>query len=124
MLNTSRLQTIVLTADLARASRFYREVLGLECLETSDGSEVFRLADGTLRLSPVQSTAPTEHTVAGFAVDDVRAVVAWLRDRGVRYERFGWVTHDDDDIVTTPDGARVAWFRDPDGNLLSVVQFE
>ena len=84
MLNTSQLQTIVLTADLARASRFYRDVLGLEHLETSDGAEVFRLADGTLRLSPVPSTAPTEHTVAGFAVDDVRAVVAWLRARGVR----------------------------------------
>ena len=84
---------------------------------------VFSVGDSDLRVSPVPSTAPSEHTVLGFAVDDVDRTIACLSDRGVLFERFDVLPHEKNGALVTPDGARVAWFRDPDGNLLSVVQF-
>lgn len=92
MLSNSKLQAIIWTSCIAEAESFYRDVLGLPLQAKSDGALVFDVGGGDLRVSPVPSTTPSEHTVMGFAVDDV-------------------------------DGAKVAWFRDPDGNLLSVVQF-
>lgn len=124
MLSSSRIQPIILTSRLAQAETFYRDVLDLHLRTTSDGALVFDVGGGTLRVAPVPATEPTEHTVMGFAVDDVDKTVAWLADRGVTFERFEGFPHDAHGILVTPDGARVAWFRDPDGNLLSVVQFQ
>ena len=123
MLSKSKLQTIILTASIAEAETFYRDVLELNLIAASDGALVFDVGGSDLRLSPVPSTEPTEHTVAGFAVSDVVATVAGLSDRGVEFERFADFPHDEDGVLTTPDGSRVAWFRDPDGHLLSAVQF-
>ncbi len=123
MLSDARLQTLILTDRIDEAERFYRDRLGLELREKSDGALVFDVGGGDLRVSPVPQTNPSEHTVAGFAVDDVDATVAALGSRGIVFERFDGFTHEDSGVLTTPYGARVAWFRDPDGNLLSVVQF-
>ena len=61
--------------------------------------------------------------MAGFDVADLAAAVAWLASRGVQFERFAEFRHDEAGIWTAPDGAKVAWFRDPDKNLLSLVQY-
>jgi predicted enzyme related to lactoylglutathione lyase len=71
----------------------------------------------------VPSTQPSAHTVLGFAVDDFDAVAEALAERGVATERFAGFAQDARGAWTAPDGARVLWFRDPDGNLLSVVQY-
>lgn len=123
MLAASRLQTLVWTSRIAEATRFYREVLGLPFIGTSHGASVFKIGGGELRVSPVPSTKPSEHTVLGFAVDDLDAVVEMLAARGVALERIPGFPHDERGILKTQDGARVAWFRDPDGNLLSVVRY-
>jgi len=123
MLAHSRLQSIVWTSRVAEATTFYRDVLGLPVLAESDGALVFNVGGSDLRLSPVPATTPTEHTVLGFAVDDVDSIIALLGARGVTFERFDGFRHEENGALTSPDGARVAWFRDPDGNLLSVVQF-
>ncbi len=123
MLSNSRLQTIVWTADIGQATVFYRDVLGLTVRETSDGAVVFDVGGADLRVSPVPSTRPSEHTVLGFAVQDLGSEIAWLRQKGVNPERFEQLPQDDQGVLISPDGAHVAWFRDPDGNLLSVVQF-
>jgi catechol 2,3-dioxygenase-like lactoylglutathione lyase family enzyme len=123
MLAAARLQTLVLTADAERARAFYSGVLGLRLVGESLGALVYDVGGGALRVSPVPATQPTEHTVFGFAVDDLEATLAGLAARGVRFERFPAFPHDDRGIVTAPDGSRVAWFRDPDGNLLSVVRY-
>ena len=122
MLANSKIQSLILTSRIADAETFYREVLELPLRTRSEGALVFNVGGGDLRVSPVPSTAPSEHTVLGFAVDDVDAVVAWLGARGVVFERFDGFPHERNGTLTTPDGARVAWFRDPDGNILSVVQ--
>jgi catechol 2,3-dioxygenase-like lactoylglutathione lyase family enzyme len=123
MLAAARLQTLVLTAEVERARAFYCGVLGLRLVGESLGALVYDVGGGDLRVSPVPTTQPTEHTVFGFAVDDLEATLAGLTARGVRLERFAGFPHDELGIVTAPDGSRVAWFRDPDGNLLSVVRY-
>lgn len=123
MLSNSKLQTIILTSCLDKAEKFYTDVLGLSIKDRSEGALVYDVSGSDLRISPVPSTAPTEHTVMGFSVPDVTSVVVTLSDRGIVFEIFDGFPHGSDGILTTPDGSKVAWFRDPDGNLLSVVQF-
>ena len=113
----------VVVQSLERAAAFYRDVLGLTLRMKSDGALVFDVGGSDLRVAPIPSTTRGEHTVMGFAVDDVDTVIASLRARGVVFERFPGFPHAENGTVISPDGAKVAWFRDPDGNILSVVQF-
>ncbi|HEX7235504.1 MAG TPA: VOC family protein [Gammaproteobacteria bacterium] len=123
MLTHSKLQSIIWTSRIAEAETFYRDVLGLTLRGKSDGALVFDVGGGALRVAPVPATTRGEHTVMGFAVADVDAAIASLSARGVVFERFLGFPHAENATVITPDGAKVAWFRDPDGNILSVVQF-
>lgn len=123
MLADARLQSIICTTNLDAAEAFYRDILGLGIKDKSAGAIVFDVGGADLRVSRVPSLQPSEHTLLGFAVPDVAAVVQSLRKHGITLERFEHFPHDANGILTTPDGDRVAWFRDPDGNLLSVVQF-
>jgi catechol 2,3-dioxygenase-like lactoylglutathione lyase family enzyme len=123
VLESSQLQTIVWTSRVDESARFYEQVLGLRCKTVCHGARVYDVGNAELRLSPVPSTQPSAHTVVGFAVADVGSVTAYLAARGVTFERFPGFSHDALGIAALPDGTRVAWFRDPDGNLLSVVQY-
>jgi catechol 2,3-dioxygenase-like lactoylglutathione lyase family enzyme len=123
MLAAARLQTLVWTSRIEEATRFYGDVLGLPFKGSVHGASVYEVGGGVLRVAPVPSTMPSEHTVMGFGVADVYAVVAWLKARGVTFERIPGVPHDDHGVFTLPDGSKVAWFRDPDGNIISVVQY-
>ncbi|MGD8339776.1 MAG: VOC family protein [Gammaproteobacteria bacterium] len=123
MLANSKLQSIILTSRIDEAETFYRDVLGLTLRGRSDGALVFDVGGSDLRVAPIPATEPSEHTVMGFAVDDVDRVIAALGTRGVAMQRFDGLPHQENGALMTPDGARVAWFRDPDGNILSVVQF-
>jgi catechol 2,3-dioxygenase-like lactoylglutathione lyase family enzyme len=123
MLGSARLQTLVWTADKTRAQAFYTDVLGLKLKGESHGAAVYDVGGGELRLSPVPSTEPSAHTVLGFSVEDLDAVAEGLAERGVIAERFSGFQHDPRGVWRAPDGAKVIWFRDPDGNLLSAVQY-
>jgi catechol 2,3-dioxygenase-like lactoylglutathione lyase family enzyme len=123
MLAASILQTIVWTSRIAEAEKFYGEVLGLHLKARSHGALVYDVGGSDLRVSPVPSTQPSAHTVLGFGVADIRTIVESLTERGIRFERIAGFPHDAMGILATPDGSRVAWFRDPDGNLLSIVQY-
>jgi len=123
MLADAQLQTIVWTSRVPEAGKFYSEILGLPLKARSHGALVYSVGGGDLRVSPVPSTQPSAHTVLGFAVVDVRTVLKDLAARGVIFERFTGFPQDELGVLTTPDGAQVAWFRDPDGNLLSIVQY-
>ena len=123
MLASSTLQTIVWTSRIPEAEKFYGEVLGLRFKARSHGALVYDVGGSDLRVSPVPSTQPSAHTVLGFAVADVRTIVESLTAHGIHFERIAGFPHDSLGIITTPDGSRVTWFRDPDGNLLSIVQY-
>jgi catechol 2,3-dioxygenase-like lactoylglutathione lyase family enzyme len=123
MLSEAKLQTIVWSQDIARSEAFYSDVLGLALTGRSHGALVYEVGNSRLRISPVPKTGPSEHTVAGFEVADVEAIVEQLLDKHVRFERFPDFAHADNGIWQAPDGTKVAWFRDPDGNLLSIVTY-
>lgn len=123
MLATSKLQTIVWTSRLTEAEQFYSQVLGLTLRGRSEGALVYDVSGSELRVSPVPHTQPTLHTVLGFAVPDLATVIYALSQRGLKWERFPGMPQDETGVLRTPDGAKVVWFRDPDGNLLSIVQF-
>jgi catechol 2,3-dioxygenase-like lactoylglutathione lyase family enzyme len=122
MLASSRLQTIICTSRLAEAERFYGEVLALPVKGRSHGGVTYDVGGGDLLVAPVPSTQPSAHTVVGFAVPDLSKVIFLLQERGVHWERISGLSHDESGVFVTPWGARVVWLRDPDGNLLSIVQ--
>jgi len=123
MLASARLQTIICTSRLPEAEKFYGEVLGLPVKRSSHGGLIYDVGGSDLLLAPVPSHEPSAHTVVGFAVPDVRTIIAALKERGVQWERHPGFSHDEAGIVVTPWGAQVVWIRDPDGNLLSIVQY-
>ena len=122
MLNTSRLVCFVATTDADRARAFYRDALGLALIEDGGYALVFGANGTQLRVQRVEAVAPHPYTALGWEVDDVTASVRALAARGVAMARFPGLPLDADGIWDTPDGSRVAWFHDPDGNTLSISQ--
>lgn len=110
------------TVDAARARAFYEGVLGLRLVEEGPFALVFDANGVMLRLQKVQDLKPAPFTALGWNVADIQAEVRALAARGLTFARFAHFAQDEDGIWTTPDGAKVAWFRDPDGNLLSLAQ--
>jgi catechol 2,3-dioxygenase-like lactoylglutathione lyase family enzyme len=107
------------TTDLARARAFYEGVLGLPVIEHSEHAVVFDAHGTMLRVTAVREVAPAPYTILGWSVPDIAAAIGAL---DVTFERFDGVDQDDRGIWRAPGGAQVAWFRDPDGNTLSVTQ--
>ncbi|NUR89830.1 MAG: VOC family protein [Nonomuraea sp.] len=111
------LVAFVPTTDLDRARAFYEGTLGLAVAEVTPFAVVLRCGGTTLRVTKVERLTPQPFTVLGWTVDDVHASLASLDVEAVRYEGIG---QDSAGVWTTPDGIRVAWFHDPDGNTLSL----
>lgn len=124
MLNSSKVMAFIATADAARAKLFYQETLGLRLIADESFALVFETAGNQLRIQKVKQTNPPPFTVLGWEVPDIREAAGWLKGRGVVLERFESLPQDELGIWRAEDGAQVGWFRDPDGNLLSVTQFQ
>ena len=109
--------------DVARAREFYRDTLGLRLVSEEPPFALVFDANGImLRLGMGKELPKVPGTVLGWAVPDVAAVVKSLTEVGVCFERYGHMRQDDLGVWTSPSGAKVAWFKDPDGNILSVSQ--
>lgn len=109
--------------DVAEARAFYRDLLGLTLLHEEMPFALVFDANGTmLRLAIVGELSPAPWTVLGWQVSDIDAAVENLSARGVHFERFPQMGQDEQGIWNSPSGARVAWFKDPDGNVLSISQ--
>lgn len=122
MLGSGDLVGFVPTADLDRASGFFGEVLGLEQVGVSPIACVFDANGTALRVTLVGEFSPAPFTVLGWSVTGLDDLVRSLRDRGVVFERFGGMDQDELGIWTAAGGDRVAWFKDPDGNTLSLTE--
>jgi catechol 2,3-dioxygenase-like lactoylglutathione lyase family enzyme len=122
MLDGAQLVAFVPTSDLERARRFYGEALALPMVERTAFACVFGAPNATLRVTAVEHPARAPYTVLGWQVPDILAAVGELEARGVPLLRYDGIAQDELGIWTSPTGARVAWFEDPDGNLLSVTQ--
>jgi catechol 2,3-dioxygenase-like lactoylglutathione lyase family enzyme len=99
--------------------KFFAEVLQLKLVEESPFAIVFEHRGTTLRIQKAPQHTPAAHTALGFCVPDVPAEAQALQARGVQFERFAGLDQDAQGVWLAPSGARVAWFKDPDGNLLS-----
>jgi catechol 2,3-dioxygenase-like lactoylglutathione lyase family enzyme len=109
--------------DLKKAKQFYSEVLGLDVSEQTEGLRLN--AGGHIVFAyPKENHEPATFTVLNFPVDDVSKAVDELTMRGVRFEIYedGPLKTDSRGISSSPDGPRIAWFKDPAGNFLSVLQ--
>ncbi len=124
MLQQAKLQSIILTTNMTASEAYYRDLLGLKPVGRFDGALVFKVGGGDLRICPVPSHEATEHTVLGFAVNNVAAEVDAQHRKGITFERLVGTPCENTGIFTTPDGSKVAWFRDSEGNLLSVVEYK
>lgn len=122
MLTGAALVAFAATTDLARSHTFYGEVLGLGHLETTPFANVYDAGGTTLRVTLVDRVAPAQYTVLGWTVPDATAAMNDLATRGVAFERYPGLDQDAAGVWTAPGGARIAWFRDPDGNVLSLTQ--
>ena len=123
MLEDAKLVAFVATAEPERSKAFYRDVLGLRLVADEPWAIVFDASGTMLRVQKVRSLPNIEHTVVGWQVADIRAVMRGLSERGIVFARYAFIEQDEDAVWTTPDGAQIAWFRDPDGNTLSLTQF-
>jgi|SRR5471032_1113361 len=123
MLNAQKVVAFLATTDGARATRFYERTLGLRLRSDDDFAVVFDADTVELRIQKVERFTPQPFTVLGWQVSDVVAVVTALASSGVHMERYPWLEQDERGVWPAPSGARVAWFKDPDGNLLSVAQY-
>jgi catechol 2,3-dioxygenase-like lactoylglutathione lyase family enzyme len=120
MLASAELMAFVATADAERARAFYEGVLGLPVVSEEPVALVFDANGTTLRMAKVERVATAPYTVLGWRVDDVGATVKALAARGVAFERYDGFEQDADGAWHVPGGGLVAWFKDPDGNLLSI----
>ncbi len=122
MLGTCDIVAFVATTDLPRSRDFYTHALGLEAV-AEDSFACTLDAHGTaVRLTRVDEATIAPYTVLGWSVPDIDAAIGTLRARGVIFERFPGMDQDDRGIWRAPGGAQVAWFKDPDGNTLSLTQ--
>ena len=123
MLQAGDVIAFAASADLPRARAFYEQVLGLRMTEQNDFACVFDANGTMLRVTAVAEVARPGYTVLGWRVADIEATVRDLAERGVVFLRYNGMDQDDDGVWTTPGGDKVAWFADPDGNVLSLTQF-
>ena len=123
MLQTADVIAFLGTTDPKRARGFFEGTLGLRCVVDEPFALVFDANGTMLRLSKVETLTPAPFTVLGWRVTDIESSMTSLSSRGVSIERFAWMNHDKHGICTFPNGDRVAWFKDPDGNILSLTQF-
>ncbi|CAA9265061.1 MAG: hypothetical protein AVDCRST_MAG93-2364 [uncultured Chloroflexia bacterium] len=126
VLSSYKVAAAVAVSDMDRAREFYEGKLGLSVSIDSDDNLQYRCAEGTvfhLYLSPDHAGKSTA-TLAGWGVNDVERVVDELTSRGVSFERYnqGSIITDERGIATFEGDAKVAYFRDPDGNTLSITQ--
>lgn len=122
-LSGSKVTFFLATADADRSKAFYTGQLGLQLLDDSPYGLVLALAGSELRISKVTAFTPFAWTVLDWQVADLGASMAALRGSGVDFVRFEGMDQDADGVWSVPGGgARIAWFKDPDGNVLSVSQ--
>jgi catechol 2,3-dioxygenase-like lactoylglutathione lyase family enzyme len=122
VLTDAAIVAFVATTDLERAHGFYGDVLGLRRVEASPFANVYDAGGTSLRVTRVDRVAGAAYTVLGWTVADIRAAIDQLTARGVSFARFDGVDQDDAGVWTAPGGARIAWFRDSEGNMLSLTE--
>jgi catechol 2,3-dioxygenase-like lactoylglutathione lyase family enzyme len=122
MLTDKKLKAFVPTIMPEKAKAFYRDVLGLELLSEDEYALEFNANGVLLRVTSVPELVPQNFTVLGWNVPDISSLIVQMNNKGIRCEKYQFLNQDDLGIWKAPGGSKVAWFKDPDGNLLSLTQ--
>src|ERR1043165_2878935 len=123
MLGSSRIVAFAPTRNAKKARAFYEGVLGLKLVSEDKFALEFNANGTMLRVASVPKYEPHPFTILGWDVPDIGKAVTALSKKGVEFQQYGMPGQDKRGIWTSPSGAQVAWFKDPDGNVLSVTQF-
>jgi catechol 2,3-dioxygenase-like lactoylglutathione lyase family enzyme len=124
MLGSHKIMAFAPTLDASKARPFYEGVLGLRVLSQDNFALALDANGIMLRVTNVPTGfKPQQFTILGWQVPDVVKAVSELTAKGVTFERYGFAGLDAQGIWTAPGGAKIAWFKDPDGNILSLTQF-
>jgi len=123
MLADCQIAAFVATSNADRSRAFYENTLGLKLVSDEEYAIVFDANGITLRIQKVRDVAPIPYTSLGWHVTNIEKMVEELSGRGVSFEIYDGFGQTDQGIMTFPNGAKVAWFKDPDGNLLSLDQY-
>jgi catechol 2,3-dioxygenase-like lactoylglutathione lyase family enzyme len=118
MLDRAEVMAFVPSSDLDRSLDFYGRTLGLELIGRDDYACQFE----GIRVTLVEEPARAPYTVLGWRVSDINATALALAERGVTFEHYDGMDQDELGVWTSPSGARIAWFKDPDENTLSLAQ--
>jgi catechol 2,3-dioxygenase-like lactoylglutathione lyase family enzyme len=124
MLNESDIIAFIGTTNAERSKAFYISVLGLRLIEDAQFATVYDAHGTMLRVFKLEELTPARYTVLGWRVSDIATVVDQMMNRGVTFEHIPGMEQDERGVWTSPDGHQVAWFKDPDGNTLSLSQFK
>jgi catechol 2,3-dioxygenase-like lactoylglutathione lyase family enzyme len=122
MLGSTNIVAFVPIKDSEKARAFYEGVLGLRFVKDDGFALVFDANGIVVRAAKMKDFTPVQFTVLGWQVSGIENVVQALQNKGVHFEVFGFFKQDELGIWTAPTGDKVAWFKDPDGNILSVSQ--
>jgi len=122
MLGSNKIIAFVPIADAKKARAFYEGVLGLKFVSDDGFALVFDANGIMIRAAKMKEFTPAQFTVLGWQVSNIEAMVRALTKKGVHFEIFGFFKQDNLGIWTAPTGDKVAWFKDPDGNILSVSE--
>lgn len=122
MLADKKLKAFVSTIKPTEAKSFYKDILGLQLLFEDSYALEFDANGTLLRVTFVQDLKPQPFTVLGWNVADIVSVIKSLNKKGIACEKYGFLKQDDFGVWTSPGGSKVAWFKDPDGNVLSLTE--
>ena len=123
MLKNAQPIAFAATADPDRAKEFYQRILGLRFVSGDQFAMVFDASGTMLRIQIVEEVKPHPYTALGWRVDDIDKTIRGLTRHGIRFERYEGMGQSDSGVWTSPAGAKIAWFKDPDENILSLTQF-
>ena len=122
MFQGAKMMGFLFTTDYGRAREFFEKKLGFEFVSLDEYALVMHASQDTVRIAKIPNFHPAQGTVLGWRVPDITAAVNWLKERGVACEKYPFAQDQELGIWTAPSGDRVAWFKDPDGNVLGVSE--
>ena len=123
ILSNSNVIAFVPSTNLNESKLFYKDKLGLTLKSFDEIALEFKINEVILRVTKVSELTPASYTIFGWNINDIDLTIKELSNRGIQFEKFNGFSQSDLGVCTFPDGGKVAWFKDPDGNTLSITQF-
>jgi catechol-2,3-dioxygenase len=122
MLKDHDVGAVLPAEDLERARRFYEETLGFEPDSADPQGVMYRSGSSLFTVYPTQFAGLAQHTQVGWLVEDLRAMVTELRERGIRFEEYDFPGLKTEDGIADLESELAAWFKDTEGNILGIFQ--